>query len=564
MKQKFCPLLLTLMILIGVATPAQASASTFTDVPENHWANSYVEQAYAAGWVRGMGGGRYEPKGTLTRAQFLTMMTNAFYGGDVVNVNVPNGSSWYAACWSIAQTHNLHEGTSMKNLSDLTSPISRYDMAQVIVNILSGKGISASATEAKSAQAKIQDWSNVPSQYRNAVSEAYALGIINGRSGNFAGQETMNRAEGATVLCRIEEAITKNSSSPQTPPTQTPTEKSPDDSPKPSTTQDPDSSAQTPDEQPANNPDELTAEVVRLVNIERAKENLAPLGTYDSLTKAAQTRAPELVTLFSHDRPDGTSCFTALDATGAKQGAHTWGENIAAGHASAAETVEQWMNSPGHRANIMNPDFTHIGVGYQYDPNSTYSHYWVQMFVGTSSAPDKNSTESSNDKNEVPDTDTQTPEASDQTSDSTTQTPDSPSQTTSTPDELTAEVIRLVNVERAKEDLAPLGTYESLTKAAQIRAPELVTLFSHDRPDGTECFTALDETGASRNAYTMGENIAAGSATAAGVVEQWMNSPGHRANIMNPDFTHIGVGYQQDPSGIYGYYWVQMFVGTSS
>ena len=564
MKQKFCPLLLTLMILIGVATPAQASASTFTDVPENHWANSYVEQAYAAGWVRGMGGGRYEPKGTLTRAQFLTMMTNAFYGGDVVNVNVPNGSPWYAACWSIAQTHKLHEGTSMKNLSDLTSPISRYDMAQVIINILSGKGISASAAEAKSAQTKIQDWSNVPSQYRNAVADAYALGIINGRSGNFAGQETMNRAEGATVLCRIEEAITKKSGSTQTPPTQPPAEKESNDSPKPSTTQDPDPSTQTPTEQPANDPDELTAEVVRLVNIERAKESLAPLGTYDSLTKAAQTRAPELVTLFSHDRPDGTNCFTALDATGAKQGAYTWGENIAAGHASAAETVEQWMNSPGHRANIMNPDFTHIGVGYQYDSNSTYSHYWVQMFVGTSSAPDKNSTESSNDKNEVPDTDTQTPEASDQTSDSTTQTPDSSSQTTSTPDELTAEVIRLVNVERAKENLAPLGTYESLTKAAQIRAPELVTLFSHDRPDGTECFTALDATGASKNAYTMGENIAAGSATAAGVVEQWMNSPGHRANIMNPDFTHIGVGYQQDSSGIYGYYWVQMFVGTSS
>lgn len=132
---------------------------------------------------------------------------------------------------------------------------------------------------------------------------------------------------------------------------------------------------------PATSPnDELTAEVVRLVNVERAKEGLAPLGTYESLTAAAQIRAGEIVNLFSHTRPDGSSCFTAMDETGAKTGAFTYGENIAAGNATAAATVEQWMNSPGHRANILNPDYTHIGVGY--DVGGTYRHNWVQMFVG--------------------------------------------------------------------------------------------------------------------------------------------------------------------------------------
>jgi len=135
----------------------------------------------------------------------------------------------------------------------------------------------------------------------------------------------------------------------------------------------------TPSAEPAS-ADELAAEVVRLVNVERAKEGLAPLGTFDSLTEAAQLRAPELATLFSHDRPDGTSCFTALDATGAKTNAYTWGENIAAGNKTAAATVEQWMNSPGHRANILNKDFTHIGVGYA--SGGPYRHNWVQMFVG--------------------------------------------------------------------------------------------------------------------------------------------------------------------------------------
>lgn len=125
----------------------------------------------------------------------------------------------------------------------------------------------------------------------------------------------------------------------------------------------------------------VTAEVVRLVNAERAKEGLSPLETFDTLDQAAAIRAVEIVTKFSHDRPDGSSCFTALNETGANRGAYTYGENIAAGNATAAATVEQWMNSPGHRANILNPDFTHIGVGYA-SSSGGYRHYWVQMFVG--------------------------------------------------------------------------------------------------------------------------------------------------------------------------------------
>ena len=124
----------------------------------------------------------------------------------------------------------------------------------------------------------------------------------------------------------------------------------------------------------------LTDEVIRLVNVERAKEGLAPLSAYDSLTAAAQIRAGEIVTSFSHTRPDGSECFTVLDETGAKEGTYAWGENIAAGYSTAAEAVEGWMNSSGHRANILNPDFTHIGVGYA--AGGAYRYSWVQMFVG--------------------------------------------------------------------------------------------------------------------------------------------------------------------------------------
>ena len=117
-----------------------------------------------------------------------------------------------------------------------------------------------------------------------------------------------------------------------------------------------------------------------------------------------------------------------------------------------------------------------------------------------------------------------------------------------------ARVVELVNQERAKQGLSPLSTMTNLTAAANIRAPELVVLFDHNRPDGTQCFTALREANVT-GYFTAGENIAAGYSTPEAVVNGWMNSSGHRANILNSSFTHIGVGY-------YNGYWVQMFIGV--
>ena len=113
-------------------------------------------------------------------------------------------------------------------------------------------------------------------------------------------------------------------------------------------------------------------EVIRLCNEERESAGLSPLKKSDSLTDSAAVRAGELPQKFSHTRPDGSSCFTALTEKG-----KTCGENIAAGHQNPEQVVEGWMNSPGHRANILNPDFTEIGVGYNESGN-----YWVQLFLG--------------------------------------------------------------------------------------------------------------------------------------------------------------------------------------
>lgn len=118
------------------------------------------------------------------------------------------------------------------------------------------------------------------------------------------------------------------------------------------------------------------------------------------------------------------------------------------------------------------------------------------------------------------------------------------------------EVLDLVNKEREAAGLAPLVLDEKLNEAAKVRAQEITSEFSHTRPDGTEPFTVLKEYGCSY--MTAGENIAAGQSTPSEVVQSWMNSEGHRANILSPDFAKLGVGYCQAGSG-YKYYWVQLF-----
>ena len=119
------------------------------------------------------------------------------------------------------------------------------------------------------------------------------------------------------------------------------------------------------------------------------------------------------------------------------------------------------------------------------------------------------------------------------------------------------EILKIVNKERLKDGKKPLSIFSSLQKASGIRAKELIEYYSHTRPDGTECFTAMDDCDV--NYSWGGENIAAGFQTPATVMDAWMNSPGHRENILSSNYTHIGVGYAE--GGYYGKNWAQMFVG---
>lgn len=311
------------------------------------------------------------------------------------------------------------------------------------------------------------------------------------------------------------------------------------------------------------------SEVLNLVNEERKKNGLPGLVLDQKLCSAADQRAKEIASLFSHTRPDGTSCFTVLKEYGISYRA--CGENIAAGYATAQEVVNGWMNSPGHRANILSDKFGALGVGCVVADKP----YWVQLFTnGGSSASTKTMAPAATPKPTASAPPVVTPKptasasptvpanapAATEIPASPTEVPTSPTEAPApTPDQTSSyaqQVLELVNVERIKEGLGPLALDETLCAAADARAQETIRLFSHTRPDGTDCFTVLDEFAIRCNAA--GENIAAGYPTAAAVVNGWMNSEGHRANILSSSFHKLGVGFASAEDA-YGFYWTQLF-----
>ncbi|GIO44544.1 CAP domain-containing protein [Paenibacillus apis] len=121
---------------------------------------------------------------------------------------------------------------------------------------------------------------------------------------------------------------------------------------------------------------ERAAEVVKLVNQIRVEAGLKPLTVHTNLTKMAKTKAVEMYNrnYFNHTSPVYGSPFEMMDAFNITY--RYAGENIAKGQWSAKEVVQDWMDSPGHKANILNKNYNLIGVGY-------YNGYWVQEFIGT-------------------------------------------------------------------------------------------------------------------------------------------------------------------------------------
>ena len=121
-------------------------------------------------------------------------------------------------------------------------------------------------------------------------------------------------------------------------------------------------------------------DVLALVNEERSKAGLGALEWGTTCEEAANVRARELMSSYSHTRPDGSAWSTACPIP---ESGGMSGENLNASNAAVSPetTVASWMGSPEHRANILNPDFKYLSVGFVFDPNSAYKTYWRQSFT---------------------------------------------------------------------------------------------------------------------------------------------------------------------------------------
>ncbi len=368
--KKLISLLLASALFLGAFSFAYADSNYFADVTSG-WARGPVNRAFAEGVVNGTGfdgsGQRlYTPDGPLTYAAFITIMARKFLPEDMAVRSVPpetaeaigagNLNKW----WAPAYYTTLKNGLLLKEVSPevfSTQTITRKEMAYVVYTIagLAGFGESVKVTDEEIESvpdivyAAEGENLNDAEIYMIVIAACYKLGIIQGvdAEGNFNPGGSVKRSQAAAIYCRAEDAFASGA-----------------------------------DRLPGG--DSVYAvrySVLERVNEERAKEGRAPLVFDSMLQAAADVRVKEVMTEgnFAHKRPDGSDCFTAIEDI---KRFRRVGENIAGGATDAKSVMDAWMESEGHRTNILSPNFNSIGIGVAYDEGSQYGYNWVQMFGG--------------------------------------------------------------------------------------------------------------------------------------------------------------------------------------
>lgn len=208
MKQKVLAAALALCLC---ATPALAAGPSFSDVPADHWAYSFVETAAENGWISGYEDGTFGVDDQITYAQLATMLTRAYYGDELAAYAAPSGA-WYASFCGVAEAAGLFVGTLAAGAAQedavVNQPVSRYELAQIVDNVLTDQG-AAVEYDAAAVQAGIADWSAIPANYHSAVLAANAAGVISSvdSQGTFGGSAPMTRAQAAVVMTRLSEAV---------------------------------------------------------------------------------------------------------------------------------------------------------------------------------------------------------------------------------------------------------------------------------------------------------------------------------------------------------------------
>lgn len=178
----------------------------------SHWAKDYINRAADAGWVSGVGGGLFQPNGTLTRAMFVTMLAGlagvdeADYPGSTFS-DVPVGQ-WYAPSVAWAASEEIVSGTGSGRFEPNRN-ITRQEMAQIMASYLAWKGVDTTPGT-DPADYNIPDRADIAGWALDSVCFCYEKGLLSGRDTGFAPLANASRAEACVVLCELNDFLLKS------------------------------------------------------------------------------------------------------------------------------------------------------------------------------------------------------------------------------------------------------------------------------------------------------------------------------------------------------------------
>lgn len=342
--------------------------------------------------------------------------------------------------------------------------------------------------------------------------------------------------------------------------------------------------------------------ILELVNEERAKAGVNPLEFDSRLDRAANLHNDEMVRadIMEHRVSGEAELGDRVRATGYNPSA--WAENVAAGSETPEQVMNGWMNSPGHRSNILSPRYTDIGIGYEEAPDNRpyengntdgrdYDIYWTQVFgAGDDNdlapqeppaderkkpadepepAPEEQPVDEMDEPEPTPEDqpidEMNKPEVNpeDQPIDEFDEPMDEPTeQPVDEGDNFGQILLDLFNAERAAAGLDLLEVDSQLDQAADLHTNEMVQAdkLSHQLPGEASFGERVSATGYEWRG--LGESVAGGFEDPQALVNALMDSPSNKANILNPNYTHLGTGYVEAPDDIAGdtdVYWTQVF-----
>ena len=225
LSRVLCTVLAIAAIICIQISPTAAASAGFTDVPTNAWFYDAVTTCANKGIVSGMGNGRFAPYDNLTYAQFVTMLVNAFYKDEQaqhernnvtkIDAYYDGNTPWWGYYAYFFSAEGLFKDTNgnAKSFGVMNSNVNRYEMAQLVANILADNDFTVSESDKANALSRITDKAGIPAKYQPAVASAFSLGILNGfEDGSFGGTGVLTRAQACVVMVKLDDVL-KNGNS---------------------------------------------------------------------------------------------------------------------------------------------------------------------------------------------------------------------------------------------------------------------------------------------------------------------------------------------------------------